>query len=112
MKRRYQVLGLLLIAAAAGCALGSDSGVTNINRFSFPDVEPEWIRSGEPLIFEDEKWFPQDQIDVLRDGEVLLMGDYKDTQFFVERLDVRPFNRLYTKFGANKFRVFRRRVSQ
>jgi hypothetical protein len=68
--------------------------------------ESEWIRNGEPIEFEGKAWHPQDGIESLQDSEVLLMGTYRDVRFFIDKLDVRPYDRLYTKFDTNKFRYF------
>jgi hypothetical protein len=42
------------------------------------------------------------------DNEVYLMGEHKGVQFFIEKIDVRPYNQLYTKMARNKFRVFQK----
>lgn len=111
MKTRYGILVVALLMA--GCAFGGGGSAGRLdNQYVYPEVEPEWIRAGEPLLFEDEKWYPQDQVEVLRDAEVMKIGEYKDVAFFAERMDVRPFSRLYTKFGQHKFRVYRRRVAE
>ena len=69
-------------------------------------MEAEWIRNGEPIEFEDELWYPADSIEIFLDSEVSLIGEYQGVQFFIDKVDVRPFERLYTKFGRNKFRFF------
>ena len=76
--------------------------------YTIPFLEAEWIRNGEAIRFENELWFPVDSVENLLDSEVYWMGKYRDTDFFVERIDVKPYNRLYTKFGKNKFRVFKK----
>ena len=82
--------------------------VGNIGSYTVVDEEAEWIRNGEPIEFEGTRWFPQDGFDVLMDNEMYLLGEYKGVQFFVEKIDVRPYNRLYTKFNRNKFRFFQK----
>ena len=72
------------------------------------DVEAEWIRNGEPISFEGEMWYPKDTVETLLDSEVILLGEYRDVQFFVDKIDIRPFARLYTKFHEKRFRVFQR----
>jgi len=107
MSRSRFVLGIFLLVFAWGC--GSTKG--NVGMFpvyKIPETEAEWIRNGEALIFEEQSWLPKDRIDILLDSEVYLVGEYRDVQVFVAKTDVRPFNRLYTKFGKNQFRVFKR----
>lgn len=96
---------ILLTAFNSGCfsSSGSDNGVTLYKAIS---PEPEWIRNGEPIEFEGELWYPRDTVDILTDSEVILLGKYRDIPFYLQAVDVRPYERLYTKFGTNKFRVF------
>ena len=60
--------------------------------------------------FEKELWYPIDSLENLEDTEMYLMGDYQEIQFFVEKMDIRPYDRLYTKFSKHKFRVFKRKI--
>ena len=85
--------------------------IGNMATYSFSFVEPEWLRDGEPIEFEKELWSPEDNFEVLLDSEVYLLGEYREIQFFAERIDVRPYNRLYTKFGQNKFRTFSKKMA-
>ncbi|MDP2653026.1 MAG: hypothetical protein Q8Q08_03235 [Candidatus Omnitrophota bacterium] len=96
-------LGLFL----AGCA--SSGNVGNLSTYNVPVQEAAWVRNGNPLPFEDELWHPQDEADVLLDSEVQLLGEYQGAQFFAAKIDVRPFDRLYTKLDRNKFRIFLRK---
>ncbi len=89
--------------------VGCQASTGNVGRLQVYEstlVEPEWIRNGEPIVFEKSKWYPVDDVESLQDSEMILLGKYREVQFFVEKVDVRPYNRLYTKFGRNKFRVF------
>lgn len=88
-----------------GCQ-SSAGNIGLVQSYPVPTAEAEWIRNGEPLEFEGEKWIPQDGTESLIDSEMQLMGEFKGVQFFTDREDVRPFNRLYTKFGRNKYRFF------
>ena len=72
-------------------------------------TEPVWIRNGEPIEFEGELWYPMDGVETLLDAEVYILGEYRGVQFFVDKVDVRPYDRLYTKFGKNAFRYFEKR---
>lgn len=109
MKRMAQIfllIGCLIIMVSIISCSGTSSNMRVNTLYSFPEVEPQWIRDGEPIVFENESWYPQDDIDILLDKEVYLLGDTKGVQFFIEKADVRPYDRLYTKFAENKFRVY------
>lgn len=109
MKNFFAVFGVcLFLAALAGCS-SVDGNTGNMPMYGIADEEALWIRNGEPLLYEDEPWFPQDRVDVLMDSEVSLLGVYRDVQFFSTKTDVRPYNRLYTKFGKNQFRIFKKK---
>ena len=99
------VSAVILLAAVSGCAQ-HEGNTGQMATFIVPSTEAKWIRDGQPIEFEGENWHPQDEIDVLLDSEVEKMGEYNGVEFFIEKMDVRPFNRLYTKFARNKFRVF------
>jgi len=90
----------------AGCETMGNSQSYHSKTFRYPETEPSWIKNGEPLEFEGQKWYPVDNIENLLDSEVDFLGSYRDVEIFAEKLDVRPYNQLYTKFGRNKFRVF------
>ncbi len=96
------VLSLLFLA---GCATQTGN-VGNVQSYMSPSVEAKWIRDGEPIEFEGELWYPADGIESLLDSEVYHIGEYKDVQIFIDKLDVRPYERLYTKYGKNQFRYF------
>ena len=74
----------------------------------YPFKETDWIRNGEPIMFEDEAWYPTDDIENLLDSEVILIGQYRQALFYIEKRDVKPINRIYTKFDYHKYRVFLR----
>ena len=71
--------------------------------------EPEWVHNGEPIEFEGEKWYPTDEVESLLDPEVYLLGEYRGVKFFIDRTDVKPYSRLYTVFGKDRFRAFEKR---
>jgi len=95
-------LGLGLLCSCASTA--DPAALKEI--FPAPEQEASWVIDGKPAEFEGESWYPQDNIDVLLDSEVVLVGEYQGVQLFVEKLDVRPYERLYTKVGKHKFRIF------
>ena len=106
MRRSFvwgMVGGILLISV--GCNRVLIEG-EQAQSFNFPSLEADWVRNGEPLEYEGKLWYPQDDLENLVDSEMYPLGQYKDVPFFCEKQDVRPFNRLYTKFARNKFRLF------
>lgn len=99
------ILLMIFSILPMGCSTstGNDDRGTVYKIFS---SEPDWIRNGEPIEFEGELWYPRDTIDILTDDEVMPLGEYREVPFYLQKIDVRPFDRIYTKFGKNKFRVF------
>ena len=107
MKKILAVLVFLCLASLAGCALPErGDGPASTIMTATQLIEPVWIRNGEPIIFEGEDWFPTDEVENLLDNEVYLAGTYRDVPFFLEKTDVRPFDRLYTHFSKNRYRAF------
>ena len=96
------VFGLLFFS---GCQT-STGNVGQVQSYVLAQAEADWIRNGEPIKFENELWYPQDGVESLLDLEVSSVGVYQGVQFFVDKTDVRPYNRLYTKFGRNLFRYY------
>jgi len=92
----------------AGCT-GFQGGGSALSKHPFSTIEADWIRNGEPIIFEEELWFPADDIEVLSDMEVYKVGEVQGIYVFVDKRDVRPYNRLYTKFDKNQFRYFQKK---
>ena len=88
-------LGLVFLAA--GCASPGAKGSNWISASAA--VEPEWIRNGEPVEFEGEFWYPADSVENLLNSEVYQVGEYRGIQVFVDYTDVKPYDRLYTKFS-------------
>jgi hypothetical protein len=76
------------------------------NESEYSIIEAQWIREGQPIIFEGKKWYPQDIIENLLDDEMLKIYTYKKEPVYIEKKEVRPYDRLYTKFGKNKYRLF------
>ena len=103
MKRMF--LCFALVVCCLGC-VNTKGNVGRLQSYPFQVLETEWIRNGEPIEFENGLWYPQDDVEVLQDSEMILMGDYRGVQYFIHKFDVRPFRRLYTKFGPNKYRFF------
>ncbi len=108
MKRKLLILCVLVMICAAGCD-STKGNVGQMQTYSFSNLEPAWIRNGEPIKFEGAQWYPTDGVENLLDSEVYSVGEYRGVPFFVEKIDIRPYNRLYTKFDKNKFRYFKKR---
>ena len=102
--------GLVLLGGGGGCSSNIQGNTGQMSVYNAPAQEAKWIRDGEPMEFEGELWYPEDAVDVLLDSEVLLLGECQGVQIFVDKVDVRPFRALYTKFGKNTFRIFNKRV--
>lgn len=104
-----KVYRMISMTAAAFTLAGCAQGVGNVGQvYSFPvaSVEAAWIRNGELIEFEGDRWYPRSDIEVFQDFEMLPLGEFRGVPFFVAKIDVRPYRRLYTKFGRNQFRYF------
>lgn len=108
--RKFLVLALVVFFFA-GCGEMAKRRVKPVS-FDFPAIEADWIRNGGPIEFEGQRWYPKDDIEILSDSEVFFLDRYQGVEFFVEKIDVRPYDRLYTKFGHNKFRMYKQRKSR
>ena len=96
---------LFLTVFLAGC----NTAQTKTEQAPVVGLEASWIRNGDPMVFEGTSWYPQDDIEILFDNELYLLGEFQGVEFFVEKMDVRPYNRLYTKFGKNRYRSFEKK---
>ena len=111
-RRRPKIVPWALTVGLLFMSMGCHTtGLSNNDSGVRTNIEPAWIREGQPIEFEGENWFPLDTIDNLLDSEVYIVGRFQEVEFFVDRADVRPFNRLYTKFGRNKYRAFQKKNS-
>ncbi len=102
MKRIQGIFFLGAVWVLAGCLgppVKGDPAVTL-------GLEPGWIREGHPIEFEGEFWYPVDDVESFLDSEMYLVGRFEKTDFFVDRVDIKPYKHLYTKFGRNKYRMF------
>ncbi len=105
MKKILMAVLFLVTGVVAGCVMpqrDDNQGLITVTQLT----EPVWIRNGEPVSFESEDWFPTDEVENLLENEVFQIGMYRDMPLFVERADVRPFERLYTRFSRNRYRAF------
>ena len=108
-RRCFMLWTLMSIFFITGC-YSSAGNIGQLQIYKTPSMEVEWIRQGESIEFEKESWYPCDGIENLLDSEVLFIGDYRGVQVFVEKIDVRPYDRLYTKFGPNQFRYYEKKA--
>ena len=101
---------LLSILLLVGCFSTEKGNVGRFQSYPIPSIEAAWIRNGEPIEFEGELWYPADGVESLMDSEVQILGEYKGVQYFADKVDVRPYQRLYTKFENNKFRYYKKKT--
>lgn len=101
-----KLLCVMCVLFLIGCATGHRSSNYK-HKYDAPEIEASWIREGQPIKFDNKLWYPVDDIESLTDNEVLPIGKYNDVDFFVDKIDIKPYSRLYTKFGRNKYRYFK-----
>jgi len=107
MKKLFQYLCVgVLLAVLAGC---TTCGLERKELYPAPVTEAQWIVNGQPLEYEKTLWYPADIVENLLDDEVYLLGEYRGVQIFAEKTDVRPYERIYTKFGKHKYRAFEKK---
>ena len=97
----YIFSSLFLLGLLCGC-----SGPVPYTRAGYLPKEPDWIKNGEPLVYENQNWYPTEDVENLKDDEVECIAEYKKIPFYAEKIQIKPFNRLYTRFGKNKYRQF------
>lgn len=113
--RLVKVLGLMSMVYGLLSMTGCQSTRGNVGRmpsYALSSIEAEWIRNGDPIEFESELWYPVDGVEGFLDSEMRFMGTHQGVEYFIDKVDVRPFSRLYTKFGKNKFRFFEKRTEE
>ena len=105
------VLCLMAVVVGGGCARLISDNSGQVQSYPAPVIEAGWIRAGQPIEFDGHKWYPVNDYEVLEDSEVYQVGEYKGVQVFVEKIAVKPYERIYTKFDKNKLRYFERRAN-
>ena len=110
MRNKYVGLFLffiMLFAVIVNCGCKTTE-TQKMKKDIYADMEREaaWIIKGEPIEFEGERWYPADGIESLLETEVYPVGEHRGVKFFVDKIDIRPFNRLYTLFEKHKYRFF------
>ncbi len=98
-----------LILTLGGCAGSTRGNSGQLQSYPAPLIEAGWIRNGEPIIYEGKEWYPARDVENLLDNEVFQIGEYRGVQIFVDKIDIKPYERLYTKFAKGKYRYFQRR---
>ena len=102
-------LMFIFIGFLGGCASVNSGNNGQVQTYPSPVIEAGWIRDGKPIEYDGSRWYPVNDYEVLQDSEVFRIGEYKGVQIFVEKIAVKPYERLYTKFDKNKFRYFERK---
>jgi hypothetical protein len=102
-------LWFLALGLECGCVHMSMDNAGQVQSYPVAAVEAGWIRNGEPIEFDTHKWYPVNDYEILQDSEVYQVGEHKGVQVFVEKIAIKPYGRIYTKFDKNKFRYFERR---
>lgn len=105
------ILAFIIFSAGifSGCQISLPNSGDNTLLVATPLDEPTWVRNGEPIQFEGENWYPTREIERFMDNEVYQIGVYREVVFFLDRVDVKPFERLYTRFAKGRYRAFERR---
>lgn len=93
----------MVLLGLAGCMAARQRSEPSLTADQL--TEPVWIRHAEPVEFEAAAWFPTDNVENLLDHEVYQAGVYRDVPFFIDRTDVRPFERIYVRFAPNRYRA-------
>jgi len=110
INRGVLLAGLLTLTGLwGGCASMNPNNDGQVQSYPPPVIEAGWIRNGDPIVYDGNKWYPINDYEVLRDAEVYQVTEYKGVQVFVEKIATKPYERIYTKFDKNKFRYFERR---
>ncbi|MBF0489733.1 MAG: hypothetical protein HQL15_03835 [Candidatus Omnitrophica bacterium] len=105
----FSLLSLIASVCLLGCAHSPNDNEGQLQSYPAPVIEPAWIRDGEPVEFGGQKWYPVNDVEILLDSEVYQIGEYKGVQVFVDKVDTKPYERIYTKFAKNKFRYYETR---
>ena len=103
------LLSLVVSFCLAGCAHSPSGNEGQLQSYVAPTIEVGWIRDGQPIEYANQRWYPVNDVETLLDSEVYQVGEYKGVQVFIDKVDTKPYHRLYTKFAKNKFRYFETR---
>ncbi len=108
--KRVAVSGLVLLSTImmVGCSHLNSANDGQVQSYPVTAVEAGWIRNGDPMIFEAHQWFPVDDTESMTDAEMYQVGEFKGAPVFVDKIDTKPYDRLYTKFAKGRFRYYER----
>jgi len=111
IKLKHLGIGLcfIFIGFLGGCASMNSGNNGQVQSYPAPVIEADWIRNGDPIEYNGSKWYPVNDYEVLQDAEVFQIAEYRGVQVFVEKIAIKPYERIYTKFDKNKFRYYERR---
>ena len=99
---------VLMGLVCSSCSTADKGNDGLLQSYAAPVIEAAWIRNGEPVVLDKEQWFPVRDTESLLDPDVYQIGEYKGVQIFVEKTDIKPYERIYTKFAKGKYRYFER----
>ncbi len=104
MKNKGFIFIALMLCAIifTGCATGSWSRRSK----DYAIKEADWVREGKPIIYESKSWYPTEYIENHLDKEMEYIGEFQQLPFYVELRQIKPYNRVYTKFNYHKYRLF------
>ena len=107
LNMRFLGVVLMMVLLCSSCTSINQSNNNGLlQSYAVPVIEASWIRNGEPIVYEGQQWIPVRDTENLLDTEVYQVGEYKNVQIFVDKSDVKPYERIYTKFAKGKFRYF------
>ena len=109
MIKKYSVWFLVCGLWLMGCAHSPSDNEGQLQSYPAPAVEAAWIRDGKSIEYDGQRWYPVNDVEVLLDSEVYQIGEYQGVQILVDKVDTKPYKRLYTKFAKNKFRYFEKK---
>ena len=101
-------IAICFLFLCAGCANTRSGNDGQLQSYPVPVIEAKWIRDGDPIVYEGHQWFPVDDIENLMDAEIYQIGEYQGVQIFVDKIDAKPYDRIYTKFAKGQYRYFER----
>ena len=106
--KHLSMMAVCVLCFCAGCAHVNSGNDGQLQSYPAPLIEAAWIRNGEPVVYDGKQWFPVKDVENLMDSEVYQVGEYHGVQIFVDKIDIKPYDRIYTKFAKNKYRYFER----
>ncbi len=109
MRKQFVFATGAVALALAVFALTGKGLAASPEPWAAPLTEPDWIRDGLPIEYDHSLWYPTREVENLLDAEVYLLGESRGVKFFCDRTDIKPFERIYTRFGKNRYRAFEKK---